>query len=206
MRLLTPFTFALLASACGGTAYQYSGRDVYDYFPLDGSRSWEYMNDTVVDWQMRVEKLPNTADKGGVEVVTLEYSVKDPTELLFSIDWSSDSEKGVLIHGYHIEGGEEVRYDPPVVFGEYQMNTEDDVQTDTDGRTFTSALVAVEDCPNYWTTDKWECLHMSIDDGGSDSGAPFLGDWWIATKWGTSRFQPSEYDSPWILSKGEWSP
>jgi hypothetical protein len=56
-------------------------------------------------------------------------------------------------------------------------------------------------------TEPWECLHFSISDGVDDaSSAPFVGDWWLAADWGTSRFQPAGYSTPWILSEAVWSP
>ncbi len=195
----------LLAVACGGTSYQYKGHNVYDYFPLDGQRSWEYLqNDASIDYVLEVEKLANTSQVGNWQVVPLEYRIQDPLEILYTVKWSSDSTDGVLIHAYQAEGEDEVKFDTPVVFGDYQMAQGDEVVTETNGLTFTGTLVGVEECPNHWTSD-WECLHMSLTVEGGDP-PPFVGEYWITTGWGTSWFRPEGYDDNWVLDYAEWTP
>ena len=79
-------------TGCGGAGYGYAGRSIYNYVPLDDARYWEYgTEDANVNWILRVDKVMPTQQVGSMEVVTLEYSVKEPTELLYSINWSSDS-------------------------------------------------------------------------------------------------------------------
>ena len=69
--------------ACGGSKYAYNGQDLYEFFPLDGQRSWEYgQDDTTVAFQLVVDKNPVTTDEAGTEVVTLDYKSKDPEALL----------------------------------------------------------------------------------------------------------------------------
>lgn len=197
-----------LGSGCGGgTPYTYSGFRISEYFPLDGTRTWEYAQDDETDTsRLSVEKIPETVQDGSTEIVTLEYSEKGG-DLLYAVDWSSESGSGVLIHGYRDERtGASVSYDPPVTFGERDMVTGDVVETETNEGTFTSTLEAKTACPNLWRDD-WECLQFTLDDGDGDddAGPPFAGSWWIATSYGASRFIPTGYTTPWLLASATFS-
>jgi len=204
---LTLFVGGLMMTACDTDNYQYAGHNTYEYFALDGQRTWKYrQDDLTIEWRMEASK-SGTVEKGNYDVVTIDYGVLDPAELLYSIDWSSDSSKGIAIHGYSVEDGDTVAFETPVALSEYRMVSGDLVETTTDGITYVSELVGVELCENDWVTDPWECLHFNISDGVDDStSAPFVGDWWLAADWGTSRFQPAGYSTPWILSEALWSP
>ena len=198
----------LLLPACDGQdQFQYAGHNTYEYFALDGQRTWKYRQDDLsVEWNMEATK-SGTVDVGNYKVVTIDYGVLDPAELLYSINWSSDSSSGILIHGYTVEGGASVSFETPVALSEYRMVPGDIVETTTDGLTYTAELIGVETCENDWVTEPWECLHFSISDGvDNETSAPFVGDWWLAADWGASRFQPASYGTPWILSEAVWSP
>ncbi|MFT5680657.1 MAG: hypothetical protein ACI8RZ_001563 [Myxococcota bacterium] len=204
---LTLFVGGLMMPACDGGTYEYAGYNTHEFFALDGERSWKYRQDDLsIEWRMEAGKA-GTVTKGSYEVVSIDYSVLDPAELLYTIDWSSDSGSGILIHGYSVEDGDTVAFATPVGMSDYQMKPGEFVETTTDGVTYTSELVGMESCANDWVTEDWDCLHFSISDGvDDDSSAPFVGDWWLASDWGTSRFQPAGYDTPWILSEALWSP
>ena len=204
---LSLFIGGLMMTACDTDNYQYAGHNTYEYFVYDGERTWKYrQEDLGIEWRMEARK-SGVVDKGSTQVVTIDYGVLDPSELLYSIDWSSDSSNGIQVHGYSVEDGDTVAFDTPVSMSEYRMVPGDTIETVTNGITYTAELVGVESCANDWVTDPWECLHFSISDGVDDaSSAPFVGDWWLAADWGTSRFQPAGYDTPWILSEAVWSP
>lgn len=204
---LSLFIGGLMMTACDTDNYQYAGHNTYEYFVFDGERTWKYRQDDLsIEWRMEARK-SGVVDKGTTQVVTIDYGVLDPAELLYSIDWSSDSSNGIQIHGYSVEDGDAVNFDTPVSMSDYRMVPGDIVETVTNGVTFTAELVGVESCENDWVTEPWECLHFSISDGVDDaSSAPFVGDWWLAADWGTSRFQPAGYSTPWILSEAVWSP
>jgi hypothetical protein len=194
---------------CSGSGYEYAGLTTHDYVALDNDRSWEYASDDPDrTWILQVDKVFPVEEFDGTEVVTLEYAKKDPYELLHSIQWSSDSQRGVLIHGWSVEGGASAAYpEAPIQFADRTMLIGDSVQTDAAGTVFTSTLVAVENCDNHWTPDEWECLHFQVDDGqGGASGAPFVGDWWMAKGWGASWLQGATDTDKWILSSGKWEP
>ena len=195
----------LVACSDGSNTY-YAGVPVFDYFALDGVRDWQYVNDGY-GWKLDVEVNPAFERMdGNTRIVTLDYSQDDPRELLYSVEWSSDSNKGVLIYGYSIEADEggPVTLDPPVVFSKNRATKGTVETTASGGTTWTSTFEEIEPCPNYWVTEDWECLRFQLDDGGL--GVPFAGTWWIASDWGASRFQGVDDASPWQLAIAHWTP
>jgi hypothetical protein len=202
MRKLLLLPLALMG--CNGNSFQYAGHDVYKYYPLDGDRAWEYAN-TDEEWLLEVTKMSPSIIVDDVEVITLEYSVKDPYALMYGVDWSSSSADGVMIHGYSLEQtGESLSFETPIQFAEHEMVSGESNTTETDGYSFTSSFVSVETCYNHWTTDDWQCLHFEVlEDGGAE--LPFLGEYWIATRWGTSAMLTQGNENEWILTQGSYS-
>ena len=202
MRIPTFFAVALLG--CSGSSFQYAGHDVYKYFPLDGTRTWEYATTDEV-FLLAVDKVEPTVTVDDVEVVTLEYSIKDPYVLRYSVDWSSSSADGVMIHGYSDEEtGESLSFETPIQFAEHEMVSGESNTVETDGYSFTSNFLSVETCTNHWTTDDWQCLHFALLEDG-EAELPFLGDYWIATRWGVSAMLSPGYENEWILTQGTYS-
>lgn len=202
---------ALALVACTDSAPYYAGNNTYEYFPLDGQRTWTYVADTDaaspnVDYNMFVEKT-GSQNRDGSDVVTLEYRNQATNDLLYSIDWSSDSAGGIQVWAYSVQGGESVTFDEPVQFASYKMAVGDVAESQTNGKTFTSTLEAKDDCTNYWTENVWECLYLYVEDGDGDDnqGVPFAGTWAIAASWGATRFQPTGIAQDWVLATGWWS-
>ena len=188
---------------CTGSTFQYAGHDVYKYYPLDGVRAWEYAS-VDEDWLLEVNKVSPSAIVDDVEVITLEYSMKDPYALLYAVEWSSSSADGVMIHGYKVEGSAAVTFDTPIQFAEHEMVSAEANTTDTNGYSFTSTFLSVETCYNHWTSDDWQCLHFDVTEA-SGADLPFLGEYWIATRWGTSSLQPHNAENEWVLTQGSYS-
>ena len=109
-----------------------------------------------------------------------------------------------MIHGYNVEGGESVTFDTPIQFAEHEMVSAEANTTDTNGYSFTSTFLSVETCYNHWTTDDWQCLHFEVTEA-SGAELPFLGEYWIATRWGTSSLQPQNAENEWVLTQGSYS-
>ncbi|MCB9780853.1 MAG: hypothetical protein H6742_19955 [Alphaproteobacteria bacterium] len=196
----------LLAGCTNGGGTNYNGHNTYEYFPFDGERYWKYTNDgDDVDYNLYVEKV-GTSGSGGSAVHTLEYSDDTTGDLLYSIDWTSSAANGVQIAGYEIQGGESVTFDPPMQLADFQMAGGESVETTTGGATYTSTMVGIEECPNLWVDEVWECLHFEVvvDSGTADTDAPFVGDWWGAGSYGASRFRPTGFDKDWVLYAGDW--
>ena len=146
---MTPtIALASLVLACTGTGPIYNGVQTYEYFPIEGERTWRYaMEDDSAGYLLEVEKVDSRSENG-TEVVTLEYRRSDTMDLLYSTTWSSDAAGGIRVYSYEMQGGESVTYSPPVEFAEYTMRPGDEVVTETGGMTFTSTYVGVENCPN----------------------------------------------------------
>ena len=189
--------------ACGGTTTTYSGHTTNSYMALDGERSWTYSNDGL-PYTLEIEKIPETEMSGDTEIVTLEYSVEDPAQLLGSVAWSSDSRDGILIHGY-----DSIRFEEPIQFAEYRMSPGGIATTETDGAVFTSTFIGVETCENLWITEgePWECLRFTIE--SDEEGYPFTGDYWLANAWGPSRFINTDgewgSENTWVLNHARWT-
>ncbi len=202
--LLAPL---LLALGCNGPSFGYDGQNIYKYFPLDGERDWSYANDASdVDWTLYV-KLVDSEIRDGTEVATLSYQEKGDVgevgEPLFSLEWSSDSNDGVLIHKYTDDvTGESTTFSPALIFGEHQMNVGESVETTTGGTTFTSTFVSSATCQTHWSTEDWDCLHFTLDDGGAD--LPFSGDWYIATNWGAAQMRFTGDTADWVLTEANY--
>ncbi|MCK6504856.1 hypothetical protein L6R53_15885 [Myxococcota bacterium] len=177
------------------------GHPLYEYFPFDKERTWAYaMDDDSAGYVLAVEKVAAT-DQQGVEVATLEYRKQD-SDLLYSVDWSSDANGGVLIHGYTVQGGDSVRFDTAVQFANHEALAGEQVVTETNGMTFTATFHGIEECPNLWTSEVWDCAHITLDDGDGDdmAGPPFAGDWWGAGSWNASRFHTTGGSADWVLT------
>jgi hypothetical protein len=202
---------ALVIPACGGPQTQYGGARVNDYLPLEGDREWEYIQCDPGDDSctpdaafevLLVEKAPNTTSRNNTEIVTLDYSVLEPTELLFSIQWSSNSRSGIQVWGWSDAAGEGLDFASPVTIADYGVQVDDVSETETDGVTYTSTYLGEEECPNHWVSDPYTCLHFRVE-GGSD-GNPIAGDWWFAQSWGMVKYEPASSAAPWVLRCAEF--
>ena len=231
MRHITTIAAMTLAIGCGDNKFEYAGFQTHKYFPIDGeTRHWEYYSEDT-SYLIRVDMLSPKTSSGSTDIATLEYTQVSPRKLLWTMQWSSDSADGVQVHGYMLEegattgsgddtgdaGGDTggssinaeigtwVSFDPPVQISKYQMAPGESVETTTGGVTYTSTLEEQKKCPNNWVAeDPWDCLVFKVE---GDNGAPFVGTWEMATKWGVSRFQPaSKSGTPWVLTDAgiEW--
>ena len=196
--------FLLLACGPGNTT-QYSGMSTNEYMPLDGVRSWQYENEGAI-FDMFVEKTGSeTVD--GYDVVTITYSKKEPAESLATISWSAHD--GIKIHGYTITNQGGMEFETPIALSESKMIVGDVVESTTDGITFTSTLVVVEQCPNNWIDEAntWDCLTFEITSDSTSGDFPFLGEWSLANTWGPSRFIASDgpfaSSNSWVLSQAQ---
>ena len=202
---------SLLLPSCGGSSYTYQGYRMSEQFPLDGDREWQYLNDSEgVEHPMRVEKIATPTMKNGAEVYTLEYYNEETGDIVRAVDWSSDSVNGVQIHGYvdYTTDGEEVSFEPPIVFADDKMVAGAFVVTETGGYTFTSTLVMSEACPNHYVPDWEDCLKMVLDDGDGDdsTGALVAGEYWLVPSYGTAWFRMTPDTDNWRLWKHDWEP
>jgi hypothetical protein len=194
-------------------AYNYQGYDMPDHFPLDGSKlEWEYSStDTSVVSELRVEKV-GTAIVGDVEVATLEHWVigeDDAEDLAWSVQWSSDSVKGVQIHGYtNVTNGSEVSFEPPILFAEGHGIPGDQLITQSGGFTWTATFESVEGCETYWVPG-WadeNCLVVNLDDGDDTpiTNSIIVGTYWLVPRYGAAWLDLDAYDARWSLANHDW--
>lgn len=231
MRLVLIALSALTVGGCTEPEYKYAGFRTYDYFPLDGTRTWKYKH-AVHDYLLEVDMETEPEVEGATRIHTLRYKQDEPSRVLYAIKWSSDSTDGVQIHGYIVEnepaevsedgddtgepsGGDDtastavdtitdgwVDFDPPLQLTEYQMAPGDVLKSSAGGDDYTSTFEETESCPNDWRDD-WECLRLVIESSSSDP-APFVGTWHWATEYGTSLFEPVGEAAPWTLVEATW--
>lgn len=217
MRVHVPALAALATTValigCGGPSTTYAGASIHEYLPLEGDRVWEYWQCDPGDdgcapdaafQTLLVEKSPTTSSAGNDEVVTLEYSILEPTELLYTIDWSSNSRTGIRIHGWTV-GAEGEATDPssPITVSEYKATKEDAFETTTDGLTYTSTFIGETECTTHWVpNDPYKCVQFRIEGGNGDE--VILGDWYFAQSWGMVKHQPVDLTAPWVLACSEY--
>jgi hypothetical protein len=228
---------AILAGlvGCTGSTYGYEGYNMVDHFPLDGTRSWKYSNETV-DHNLIVEMVDGSS-VDSFEIKNLEFWQADPNNLpatlLFSLSVSSDDVNGVHLHGYTYyadpvpydsgdsgdtdtdsdsgaKGPEDTAaFTPPVVLADKKMVPGDSELTDVNGTTWTTTLEGQESCANHWVNgdQTWDCLHVSLDDGDGDysAGSPASGHFWLAPRYGMSWFQLTGDLDKWVLADADWS-
>ena len=202
-----------LMTACQPST-NYAGASIHEYLPLEGDREWEYWqcdpgSDCTPDAEFEtllVEKNANTLLKGNTEVVTLDYAILEPTELLYSISWSSDSKSGIQIHGWSVgaDAAEPFEASTPILVSEYKATSDDAFTTETDGLSFTSTFHGETECATHWVPgDPYKCIKFTIEGGNGDE--PILGEWYFSQSWGMVKHQPLNYTAPWVLACAEWN-
>ncbi len=203
MRPQLVLTAALLAG-CGPGNIGYTGYDVPDHFPLDGSTLfWEYRSDDG-EGRLTVEKSGSTV-QDGLEVVTLTHSLDD--SWVADVRWASDPVDGVLLLGYsHDE--DEVDFEPPVVLSERHAVPDDVVVTQSGGRTWTAGFERIEGCATFWVP-QWadeSCLVFTLDDGDDDPGTHGIvtGTYHLVPQYGAAWLDLDAYDLQWRLYDHDW--
>lgn len=224
--------FALPLAACSGSSYSYDGEPIAEYFPLDGDRWWEYRqcasydSGTAVDTSvysfydgtgctgpeeglLRIEKFRETDMRDGIEVVRLDtfhIAADGSSTPIYNVEWSSDNSKGIRVYSWTDQTtGTVTTFDPVIQFAAHQMNVGDTVSTSTGGTTFTTTFHKVlADCPNNWSGEWDECMHLEITSDGSS--APFLGNYFIGASYGMAGFQAASASDVWVLDDADWQP
>lgn len=195
-------------AACSRSVTDYSFYSMTAFFPVDGERRAEYMNEDApnVSWRLAVEKLEPVTEVNGDDIVTFEWSNLETGVLVGAVMWSSGNGGLVKIHGFadYTRGPAEfLVFDTPILFiDDYAMDRGEPVITRTNGYTFTSTLVAFEDCPVYWGPDWKQCAHIRLDDGDGDDqvGPIFSGDYWLAQRFGPAWMLLTGYTEKWNLA------
>lgn len=202
----------LTTTGCAGGGSQYNGTSMAEYFPFDGGRHGEFVNnDSTVPYHLLTEKLePTELDEDSRETATFEVS-KDDGTLLYAVKWSVRSNQAVRIEAWADYsagvGAAFTVFDPPIDVVDAFMQIGDTTETSTGGMNFTGTYVGPEDCPVLWGGLDWEdCAHIKLDDGdGDDSAGPkFAGDYWVVARYGQAWMQLTGDAEAWKLSDYVW--
>ena len=201
---------AMVLAGCEGQKFQYGGESLWERFPLDGERLWVYVHDDpAVEYSLSIEKTATNLTNGK-DVVTFTYTAVDSDGgevVLSEIDWSSHADDGVEIWRYTDfttdAAGVTTEFSPPITFTERQMNAGDLVETSTGGAVYSAQYNGLQECPNNWSDESWECARIELS--SSVGGEPFTGEYWIAMSYGTSWIEPAELGGRWVLSHAVFS-
>jgi hypothetical protein len=205
MRKYLLVAFALSSVGCAGQKFAYPGEKLWERFPLEGQRLWEYTNeDSSVEFTLSIEKVGSVL-VDGKDIVTLAHTAVDSEGgevLLHEVDWSTDSDDGIELWSWTDfstdPAGVTTTFDPPIQMAAREMNAGDSVTTATGGGVFTGQYLGLTDCPNNWSNDTWECAQVELS---SDvGGLPFTGVYYIAMSYGMSWMEPSEVGGKWVLA------
>jgi hypothetical protein len=203
---------ALWAGGCNGPdtgQYGYAGYVMEDFFPFDGQRSWEFVNDDAsLPYKLTAALDPvyEEQNEGVTRVFTIEYAMEcvstdagceDGPYRTRYVKMSSDSTYGTLLYGYDSEASGPVQFSPPVVFTDANSKVGQVEETETGGTTWTSTFSSIEPCP-VKNTDQWdECVHFVLDDGGA--GTPLAGEYWAVAGYNVVAMQLAEDAEKWQL-------
>lgn len=199
----------LLPALLGCESYHYEVErwcPVYDYVPLDGYRTWTYVNEGV-DWPLVLHTGATSILDDGTETVTIDWTRGDTDEALGSVTWSSAHHEGVFIHAWSVGDEEPTVFNAPVGLTDKRglMQPGDTAGTTTNGCTFLSELVDWDvHCRTQWSP--WDptdnlCIHMRLDDGDGDddAGPNFAGDYWFLGDFGAAWMRLTGYPEIWNL-------
>jgi hypothetical protein len=201
----------LVLTACHRPDLSITGMKTSPFFPTDGSRTATYVSDdaTIAD-TLQVDKIEPTETIDDREVVTFEYARSgESLTSIGDVKWSSVSGSGIKIFGYSEgTGGEMIMFDTPVDFtddDDYEKPNET-ITTTTNGYTFTSTFIDLQDCPVDWGLDWIGCMHIKLDDGdGDDTAGPFFaGEYWLVTRYGPAWMKLTGDTANWNLADYNW--
>ena len=205
MRRFWTLALALSTVGCAGQKFAYPGEKIWERFPLEGQRLWEYTNeDATVEYTLAIEKTGSVL-QGGKEIVTLTHTAVDSEggeTLLHDLDWSTDADDGIELWSWTDytadPAGVTTTFEPPIQMAAREMNAGDSVVTTTGPGTYTGTYTGLTDCPNNWSNDTWECAQLEFE---SDvGGEPFTGTYYIAMSYGMSWMEPTEVGGKWVLA------
>lgn len=189
----------VLAAGCGPQDnIATSGEELWQHFPFDGVRTWEYIStDLSLSYkligQMREED-PDSEVNAEHNVYHIDYSTDcvaaDPEcvdgEVIRTVAISSDYD-GVWIHTF-AQGSATVTFDPPLVVAPDEVKVGEVVETTTDGIKWNSVLVGFEPCDGFVRMQgesfkASNCsAHLTLSDGDNnpDTNYGLAGDYWVA--------------------------
>ncbi|MEQ1570963.1 MAG: hypothetical protein ABMA64_35365 [Myxococcota bacterium] len=198
------------AAGCDGYSPVFTGSPVWQMFPFDGEREWNYVStDQTIPYKMVVTSDGVAEVIGGENVYTLRYTkgcVAASEEcvdgdLLYQLRWASNATYGTFVYAFDAGDGFQ-DFDPPVQITLDTMKRDDVVETSTAGANWSSTMRGIEPCPIRMSANWPECGAFSVETDGGD-GFPLAGDWWAVAGNGVAAFQLPSDTGQWQLSSFE---
>jgi len=197
---------ALVLAGCAGTGLPPGGTIVWESFPYDGQRTWEYVNDEMT-YRLVVEIFgPGEPGLLDTTVYTLHYKQdcfgNDPScvtgEILRIMKWSSDPTKGVMVHGF----GDLLAmqdFDPPIQISADDADRGDTWTTTTGGANWTSTFNGIGECQIAMDQTWPSCFIFEITTDAGE-GYPLAGTWWSAQANGVATMEIATETGIWELN------
>ena len=190
--------------------YEYSGFQMTDFFPMDGTeRSLTYSTVENLDYDLKMTMLLDSVDDRGegLRVVTFSHEklCREGVEecgagFVYDFKLSSDDTRGTLIHGYERADGPVV-FDTPLTLAKVRMAFGDTQTTvGVDGHDFTTTYNGNVDCEDTLNVD-WECAHLTLE--STPAGHWLAGEWYATPGYNLVSFQRTEDTGRWITT--DWS-
>jgi hypothetical protein len=177
---------------------------MWSKFPFDGHRQWLYSNtDESSAYLLHAESDGVARREGGFNLYSVRYTTqclggKDGCfdgQLLFSADWSSDSNSGVLVHSVTSSELELYSFQPAVRIAADDMTVGQVVATTVDGVAWTSELASAGACPSP-DFAQFDCVTFAVSSDSSYGGV-LTGEWAATETLGVVAFR-REFDA------GQW--
>jgi len=206
----------LLWTACGGGVTT-TGRNIKEYMPLDLDEYWLYEktddNDGLLyevrslgEESINGETLAVFAWKfGNIQDLTVDNI--GPNELFFMETYWSKSEGGVYFHGSDAAEGVSGLdpwatrvYEYPLTFGTVNAWEGDIAESGSDGETWTSEFIAMEEVLTNAATEPYNAMHIRFIE--ATGASPFCGDYWVGADTGVVQFVlDSDPEVTWALKQ-----
>jgi hypothetical protein len=204
---------AALAGCQPKNTFSGSGIDITQFFPFDGDavQHWEFINrDSAVSYKLVADQSPVIEESPDGQIYAVDWTIEcvsaDPycvPGLTKTVKWRVTESRGVFLHGVSDGLGNTTNFTPPIQLAEAEMNTDDTVQTVTNGATFTATYLGYETCPVRWAVD-WgdDCIHINLDDGDGnpDTNGLVTGDYWAIIGFNVVAVQSQSDSDVWELS------
>lgn len=211
---LIVFGAAMLAGCQPDDVDNFVGEPSSPYFPFDGKRTWQYIStDLKLTYKRSAEMRstePDVIDNTNTYPVDywvrcVQHDDECETGIERTITWSSDQIDGVRIWNWTEGNRDTVYFDPPLKIAAADMKIGQTYHTVHLGVTWTSTLVAKEECPIRYDGGPDLCLRFSITDGDDDpeTGKGLVGDYWAGPGFNVVGFQFPGEEGVWELARSE---
>jgi hypothetical protein len=209
--------FALvLFGGCEAAPPTYTGFNMDDFFPFDGERTWEYVNDDpTIAYHVKaaLDSEPQVLEGNAQRAYTINYTIEcfaaDPSCVegdpfrVRALTISSDLSFGTMIHSVDMtETGIEA-FDPTVALTGPKGKVTDVWETDSGGVSWVSTFTMLTDCEVPYTDEWTNCITLDVDDDGDSatppSAHPLHGTWIAVPGYNVVAFQWRDDPMPWRL-------